>query len=131
VDYFMDGWLVLKKISNDPGPYPPGSTDCGHPANPAERTVCAIPALRRLDGQVAKAYRRVESNLMRNSPDFKALVTDQGRWLQQRNDCASDAGCLQRQYQERLQALRQTYLDHREKARKAADEKAGKAAEAH
>ncbi|MCL5979318.1 MAG: lysozyme inhibitor LprI family protein [Gammaproteobacteria bacterium] len=121
VDYFMDGWLVLKKISNDPGPYPPGSIDCGHPANPAERTVCATPALRRLDGLVAKAYRRFEADSMRGSPDRQALVTGQRQWHQNRDACTSDVGCLQRQYQKRLQALRQGYLDQYEKARKAAE----------
>ncbi|WP_114238772.1 lysozyme inhibitor LprI family protein [Dyella sp. C9] len=92
------------------------SFDCRKATTLAERTVCATPALGRKDIAVATYY----EVLLRLKPgasgmayrEFDDTIRDgQREWLQgQRDACGAELACLQRAYDERLDALR-TSLD--------------------
>lgn len=67
--------------------------DCAKAASPVERMICADPALRRADGEVAGAF-AAALDLTDDAPGLRA---SQRQWLAGRNACP-DAACLATAY---------------------------------
>ena len=66
---------------------PPATFDCRRARTPAERVVCADPALAQADQELAAAY---DLALAAGVPDWR-LERQQRRWLRAREDAARDA----------------------------------------
>ncbi|MES2889154.1 MAG: lysozyme inhibitor LprI family protein [Pseudomonadota bacterium] len=75
---------------------------CTAARTPPERTVCARPDLRELDGQLQAAYDELRARPPR---DPAALSREQAAWLRERDDCGNRVECLRTAYQQRTQAL--------------------------
>ncbi|MFC3552392.1 lysozyme inhibitor LprI family protein [Lysobacter cavernae] len=75
--------------------------DCTKAVSWAERAICFEPALGRLDEQLGQRYEQALA--ASDSPDL--LRTEQNRWLHDRRDACTSAGCLQSAYRERLRQL--------------------------
>lgn len=80
--------------------------DCGKAASPTEKTICANPALSKLDGDLSAAWKRT----LAKGGDTAAPKAAQLKWLKQRDQCGSDASCLGDRYRERLASLNGTPL---------------------
>jgi uncharacterized protein len=78
--------------------------DCSRASSPAEKRICADPALAKMDRSAAELYRGV----LQKGKDLDAWKTDQRAWLAERDRCKDDDGCLRAEYQERLLVLRAT-----------------------
>ena len=91
------------------------SFDCHKAATASERTVCGSPELGRKDVTVAAYYQL----LLRLKPaaagmayrEFDDRIRDEQRqWLRKDRDaCGSDIACLQRAYDQRIDALLKTF----------------------
>ncbi|HIE4192092.1 MULTISPECIES: lysozyme inhibitor LprI family protein [Burkholderia] len=80
--------------------------DCAKAASPTEKTICANPALSKLDGELSTAWKRA----LAQGGDTAALKQAQLKWLKQRDQCGGDASCLRDRYRERLASLNGTPL---------------------
>ncbi|HTH73139.1 MAG TPA: lysozyme inhibitor LprI family protein [Trinickia sp.] len=77
------------------------SFDCAKAASPTEKTICATPALSRLDSDLAAAWKAA----IAQSHDAAALKNAQRQWLRLRDACGEDKACVSDRYHERLAAL--------------------------
>lgn len=80
------------------------SFDCAKVTGAAEKTVCADPALSRLDDDLGKAFVQAMSAAANND----SLRLSQRAWLKQRDACGGGKSCLERVYRQRLQRLQDT-----------------------
>ncbi len=80
------------------------SFDCRLHYNDAEVTVCNKPELAALDNEMNRLYTQSLKTL--SEAKRKLLVSGQRLWVQARNGCATDAGCLAAKYQENIQKLK-------------------------
>ncbi len=79
------------------------SFDCSKAASPAEKLICASPALSTLDEDLAQLYKQ---RLAASPADGKQLRAEQRRWLQQHRDRCGTAECLSTAMAERARVLR-------------------------
>lgn len=80
------------------------SFDCSTARAGAEQAICVYPDLAQLDRVMADLYEKVRA--ARTGAASQALIAEQRRWLNDRNACGSDHGCLARVHNERIQQLR-------------------------
>ncbi|WP_446904025.1 lysozyme inhibitor LprI family protein [Burkholderia sp. YIM B11467] len=80
--------------------------DCAKAASPTEKTICADPALSKLDGDLSAAWKKA----LAKGGDTATLKAAQLKWLKQRDQCGADAPCLGDRYRERLASLNGTPL---------------------
>lgn len=69
----------------------------------AEWTICRSSRLGRLDRRMANAYEQVRGQL--NWRAGAKLRRTQRAWLQHRNSCGDDRGCIARKYRKRIRQL--------------------------
>lgn len=81
-------------------PPPSPSFDCARAGTPTEKTICADPVLAVLDRALATAY----ATAMKTWPaDEQAAQRDMERaFIQQRDACSGDTGCITAAYRQRL-----------------------------
>ncbi|WP_179381000.1 peptidoglycan-binding protein [Jannaschia marina] len=89
-------WEILQAVTTTPGP----SFDCTRAGTPAERAICANPALAVLDRALAEAWRA-----RRQVDGSDALLVEQRRWIAGRDACGSDVICLEQATRERVAVL--------------------------
>jgi uncharacterized protein len=83
------------------------SFNCRAASLPAEVAICADAELSSLDSQLASQF---SASLAGSSAGSAATISaEQLRWLQQRNACGSNQGCIANSYRARLQRLTQHY----------------------
>lgn len=76
--------------------------DCKAASTPTERAICADATLRQRDAVLADAYAKA----LAASPDLRAELRQQQReWLKARDQCAAEARCLAKHYEQRIAAL--------------------------
>lgn len=78
------------------------SFDCSMAETTAARTICDDMVLAILDQHMASVYERA----LAVADDPHALKQAQHKWLEQRNACGDDTGCIGRHYMKRLGTLR-------------------------
>jgi uncharacterized protein len=76
---------------------------CPNATKLAERLICGNANLASLDLQLSDAFQGARNRLQGYSQ--QQLIRDQRTWLQQRDSCADDAGCVERAYSARLSQL--------------------------
>ena len=81
---------------------PEPSFDCRFARTRGERMVCREPALAAADRRMAAAFERA----LADTPNPRALVADQNRWLALRDDIAPDYEGVMGLYQDRIAELR-------------------------
>ncbi|MDH3578997.1 MAG: hypothetical protein OEM91_00020 [Hyphomicrobiales bacterium] len=79
------------------------SFDCGKARAPAEKAICANPAIATLDNVMVDLYKKARS--ARKGSARNALTAQQRQWLKSRNACGSDVACLAQRYGERIGQL--------------------------
>jgi uncharacterized protein len=85
-------------------PYAP--LDCKKAATPAEKTICGNYGLGQDEARLATLFSVLTSLVAMGQ---RADLTDaQRKWVSVRDACGSDAGCLARVYQARINELSQT-----------------------
>lgn len=82
--------------------YDISTPDCANVLTPTEATICASPALRKLDRKLTKQYRVA---LSISGDDEENLRTEQNEWIAERNTCGEDEACIAEAYRERLNVL--------------------------
>ena len=83
--------------------YAKPSFDCGTARLPAELTICRVINLGDMDAQIASQFSEIMS--LATEADKGELKSEQRAWLQQRNACGADIGCLLTVMPERRLAL--------------------------
>lgn len=79
------------------------SFDCGKATIAAERAICSASELGQLDLRVSEAFKKARSLA---SPALRReLLDEQQRWLEERNQCASDVACLGAAMRQRIEGL--------------------------
>jgi uncharacterized protein len=68
--------------------------DCQRDTSAAERTICASQPLQTLDAQVTEKYTDIMLDSHIKSEVKRAMHESQVSFLQRRNRCGGDAGCL-------------------------------------
>ncbi len=76
--------------------------DCKLARTPTEKTLCADPALYRLDEELGATYARLRAAL---PGQRDALRQSQRDWLKQRDLCGADGDCLRQRYEARAAEL--------------------------
>ncbi len=90
------GWLAVP-VGAQP------SFDCSGALTPTERLICTFAPLGALDSEMAALFGRVTTAL---TPDQRErIVAEQRAWLERRNACGLDRGCLIGAYRERVAVL--------------------------
>lgn len=79
------------------------SFPCSKAALPSEIAICNSSVLAQLDLQMNDLYSNTRASL--NSAQRRQLTNIQRAWLDRRNACAYDAGCIQQRYQEQINYL--------------------------
>lgn len=69
--------------------------DCRKAGTAVEKTICADPALSRLDDRLGAAYKAA----LNGGGDRSVLVASQRRWIAETRDRCADAACLARSYE--------------------------------
>jgi uncharacterized protein len=119
---YQDDTMTLSKVTavaTTPAPPPPvpppaptasvpsgnqaPSFDCSGRLAPDEATICADPALARLDQQLAAIYRRLRARL--DQTQSLRLRDEQRLWVSQRHGCVTDRHCLTTSFQSRIAQL--------------------------
>ena len=78
--------------------------NCRTAQQPAERAICQSHLLSALDVQMSNHYFRLIGSV---GPQTARLIqADQRAWLQARNSCGYNFGCLESEYRRRLSELR-------------------------
>ncbi len=77
------------------------SFDCKKATPPVETAICGNPAVSKLDGDLAVAWK----DALARTQNAATLKTTQRRWLTERNACGADTACLADRYRERRAAL--------------------------
>jgi len=77
------------------------SFDCAKAKSPAEKAVCADPALSTLDERLAAAYKAA----MAGAPDRAAVKAAQFKWMREERDVCADKACLAAAYERRIASL--------------------------
>ena len=84
--------------------------DCTKAKTAVEKAICADPALKQVDDDLATAYSAVRSGL--EEADQKMMTISQKRWIARREACGSDgedlAACVKQRTAERLAFLKGT-----------------------
>jgi cytochrome c len=79
---------------------------CERAKGETEQAICAVAALSKLDGELAKAY----GDARKSSSDVIRLKQDQMAWLRgERDPCKADRICLEARYRARIAALGQAW----------------------
>ena len=84
------------------------SFDCSRAATPIEKTICAEPALSKLDDRTVAAYADVVQTLGiedDDDPQGDLLLKGHQDWSAARNRCGAASNCLLQQYLRRLAVL--------------------------
>jgi uncharacterized protein len=77
--------------------------DCQQAKSPVEKNLCATLYLRQFDARMSVVY----AELWEKAPKTRrSLARAQKAWLAKRDACGESSSCLERAYQERIQALR-------------------------
>lgn len=97
--------LILRKIQ--PGERPFASYDCAKAVTATERKICSTHVLAGFDRSIGELYRIVHKYAEETELEAKRIQAQQRMWLVKRNACGSDAQCLRRSMQTRLQELAQ------------------------
>ncbi|MFK3737254.1 lysozyme inhibitor LprI family protein [Massilia sp. TN1-12] len=82
--------------------------DCRKAGTAVEKTICADPALSRLDERLGAAYKEA----MHAGADRPALVASQRRWIAETRDRCPDAACIARSYEARIAWLAERGKGH-------------------
>ena len=81
--------------------------DCTKAKTGVEKAICADPALKKIDDDLAAAYGAVKTGLA--EADQKMMTISQKRWIARREGCGSDgqdlAACVKQKTEERLALL--------------------------
>lgn len=77
------------------------SFDCGKAASSIEKLICSSPGTAAADKRLAAAYSAARAK----ASDANALKADQNGWMKAERNACSDAGCLLRVTEERIQKL--------------------------
>jgi uncharacterized protein len=77
------------------------SFDCSKASSNVEKTICASPALSKLDDELAADYKGARSATV----DLQTLQANQRSWLRERNACSSE-NCISKAYTLRIGQLR-------------------------
>lgn len=101
--------LVLQRPPLD-APITP-SFACAKARGPAEKAICASPALAAYDQSLAKSWAYNLQFCDGNTRCIAAARRDQKQWLAQRKRCGADQICLQKVMRERLDALMTPAVD--------------------
>lgn len=98
----MKQWLLVLAISLPAVQAQAASFNCAKAQTPVERLICSDPQVSELDDRLDKAYRTADVTGMWQRSE---LGPDQKEWLKNiRNKC-TDAPCLVRAYQARIEEL--------------------------
>jgi uncharacterized protein len=98
----MKRWLLVLAVVVPVNEARAASFDCARAESPVERLICSDPQVSKLDERLDKAYRAAEATGMWRR---KALALDQRGWLENVRGKCSDAPCLVRAYQARIEEL--------------------------
>lgn len=86
---------------------PASAFDCTKAKTAVEKAICADPALKRMDDELAAAYGSVKTALA--APEQKMLALSQKRWIARREACSAEQAelnaCVKRQTVERVALL--------------------------
>ena len=81
--------------------------DCAKAKTGVEKAICADPALKKIDDDLAAAYGAVKAGLA--EAEQKMMTISQKRWIARREGCGSDgqdlAACVKQKTEERLALL--------------------------
>jgi uncharacterized protein len=77
------------------------SFDCTKATSAIDRNICDVPSLSALDDALAVAYNKARQSAL----DPQRLLNEQQQWLQKRNTCGNDLGCLATSYRQRIAQL--------------------------
>lgn len=94
-------WLAMSSAATA------ASFDCDKAATKVEKLICSDAALSKLDDELAVAYKTGRQD----EKQAEAVRKAQKEWLKDRNTC-SDAGCVKRVYEKRLQRLASSVSAH-------------------
>jgi uncharacterized protein len=96
--------LVVGILATLPQPAEAQTFNCRTARQPAERAICQSNLLSALDVQMSNLYFRLIGSV---GPQTARLIqADQRGWLQARNSCGYDFGCLESEYRRRIFELR-------------------------
>jgi uncharacterized protein len=79
------------------------SFDCHHDTGQVERTICNNDELSAMDDEMAYLYFKISNNLGRHGA--RELLDQQRHWLDQWNECGTNAECVRILYKGRLKAF--------------------------
>ncbi|PPD30134.1 MAG: hypothetical protein CTY20_04330 [Hyphomicrobium sp.] len=94
-------WMLALAVAAPAGANP--SFDCGTARLPAELTICRVVNLGDADAAIAKDFGEILS--VASEAEKSQLRSEQRAWLQRRNACRDDIGCLLTVMSERRLAL--------------------------
>ena len=100
--YGSGSLLVLSLVTKESAPK--ASFRCGNDMLPSEVAICGSDGLAAYDRSVAAAIRR---SVQRNPSQEKSIRADQKGWLVTRNQCGTDAVCLEEKMRDRIDLLMQ------------------------
>lgn len=78
------------------------SFDCGKAVSEVEKLICGDEEHAQLDDGLSKTYRKV----LRSAADPASLKREQTKWLREARDKCADSACLEKEYRNRLAALK-------------------------
>lgn len=96
-------FVVCSVLAGTGGSAAAASFDCKKARTPAEKLICATPALSKADEELGRQYKAARAATM----DTKGLRDAQQRWVRKRDLCA-DAACMLAAYERRIPELRAT-----------------------
>ncbi len=96
------GQALLQLVRRAAAAVPTPSFKCSAAATAAEKALCADVALAAWDRSVAQAFREAQA---RRRDEAARLQAEQRTWLQERDRCGAEAGCLRERMRERVAAL--------------------------
>ena len=103
---------TLPRVRPQPSVEP--SFDCHKAQSTIEMTICSNDELSNLDAQMGVLYRKVVDSAPQSNRE--AIKSDQRTWLRQREQCSSNAPCIEEKLNARIRQLRATALDEQASA---------------
>lgn len=95
--------IVIGLLLTAPAAIAAPSFSCGGNLSDTEAVICSDKVLSRLDSELADAYERKLESV--GGREREALRADQKDWLDRRNRCRFDKGCIRRAYVDRFDTL--------------------------
>ncbi len=102
VQYYQGSWVPLSLDFGEAGRSHSPSFDCAKASSDTEKALCQRAELALLDRMLAAAYKAARD---RTGADEDALKTQQLAWIETRNACGAEWGCLSEAMRSRIGEL--------------------------